>query len=650
MRSLQRLPSLPSSSRTRSAPQCPAQRTGGPQGPDRRRSRPRAGAGRRSDEALAAAADENARLESEAEDEREAGRSGPHRGRGAGRPAWRGRRAARAAAEALSALRATRAAAEHEAREAEARVARLQQQLADVDAELAALAARMAGDTQVASRQAELMAAQQRAGEAETRTLAAEERNRGALAALEAARPPLSDCETALGRLEAKRRRSTASSAPAAAACGRRSSTRSRCRRLRDGARRRAWRRSRSLLRCRGAAALGRSRATAAPILPCPRAPCRSPQFVSGAALLGRRLDQIGLVAAEDGPRLVPLLRPGQRLVTREGDLWRWDGFVAAADAPSAAAQRLAQRNRLAELDAEIAAMTGAARRPAQRADGTFRGARCRPGGRTDGADAIGARPSAPSPRHRPASMRRKRALGDLTRRQSALAEARERLASDLGEARTQTEAARAALSSTDAESEAADHVAAREAELAEPRDPGRAGAAAPWRLRGRGAAALRAAQADCRRRCQLARGGATGALDQGEMLAQREAELVGELAALESGAGQLRPAARGARRPDRDGRAAHRTASDRLAEADTAWRDADRAQRLAHDALAAAREELARIEERIKGLIAQRHQIERQVRRNPLHSGDQDRRGRRDSGPRRRCRRGRRSNGRSNG
>ena len=36
-----------------------------------------------------------------------------------------------------------------------------------------------------------------------------------------------------------------------------------------------------------------------------------------------------------------PLLKPGQRLVSREGDLWRWDGFVAAADAPTPAARRL---------------------------------------------------------------------------------------------------------------------------------------------------------------------------------------------------------------------------------------------------------------------------------------------------------------------
>lgn len=68
---------------------------------------------------------------------------------------------------------------------------------------------------------------------------------------------------------------------------------------------------------------------------------------------LARRLAQIGIVEAGDGKRLQALLAPGQRLVSREGALWRWDGFTASADAPTAAAQRLAQKNRLAELDAE---------------------------------------------------------------------------------------------------------------------------------------------------------------------------------------------------------------------------------------------------------------------------------------------------------
>ena len=36
------------------------------------------------------------------------------------------------------------------------------------------------------------------------------------------------------------------------------------------------------------------------------------------------------------------LLKPGQRLVSRDGDLWRWDGFAADAHAPTGAARRLA--------------------------------------------------------------------------------------------------------------------------------------------------------------------------------------------------------------------------------------------------------------------------------------------------------------------
>ncbi|MER9644806.1 chromosome segregation protein SMC [Mesorhizobium sp. M0239] len=74
---------------------------------------------------------------------------------------------------------------------------------------------------------------------------------------------------------------------------------------------------------------------------------------VHAPAQLARRLAQVGIVESSDGRRLQPLLAPGQRLVSREGALWRWDGFTASADAPTAAAQRLAQKNRLAELDAE---------------------------------------------------------------------------------------------------------------------------------------------------------------------------------------------------------------------------------------------------------------------------------------------------------
>jgi chromosome segregation protein len=79
-------------------------------------------------------------------------------------------------------------------------------------------------------------------------------------------------------------------------------------------------------------------------------------QHVSVPQVLERRMSQIGLVDAESGPRLQPQLRPGQRLVTLDGDLWRWDGFRAwAEDQPSAAAMRLEQLNRLEALKQETA-------------------------------------------------------------------------------------------------------------------------------------------------------------------------------------------------------------------------------------------------------------------------------------------------------
>ncbi|PCD76510.1 chromosome segregation protein SMC [Pseudothioclava arenosa] len=72
--------------------------------------------------------------------------------------------------------------------------------------------------------------------------------------------------------------------------------------------------------------------------------------------VLRRRISQIGLVADYDeGLRLQSLLKPGQRLVSMEGDLWRWDGFRAGAeDAPTAAALRLQQLNRLVELKRDL--------------------------------------------------------------------------------------------------------------------------------------------------------------------------------------------------------------------------------------------------------------------------------------------------------
>ncbi|WP_322867783.1 chromosome segregation protein SMC [Aquicoccus sp. G2-2] len=84
--------------------------------------------------------------------------------------------------------------------------------------------------------------------------------------------------------------------------------------------------------------------------------------FVSVPEVLVRRMGQIGLVDPEEGPRLQAELQPGQRLVSTEGDLWRWDGYRAwAEDAPSAAALRLQQINRLEALKQQMEAATARA-------------------------------------------------------------------------------------------------------------------------------------------------------------------------------------------------------------------------------------------------------------------------------------------------
>ncbi len=83
---------------------------------------------------------------------------------------------------------------------------------------------------------------------------------------------------------------------------------------------------------------------------------------VSVPDVLARRMGQIGLVDPDEGAHLQSLLQPGQRLVSQEGDLWRWDGYRAwAEDGPSAAALRLEQLNRLEDLKQQVARATARA-------------------------------------------------------------------------------------------------------------------------------------------------------------------------------------------------------------------------------------------------------------------------------------------------
>ncbi|MEM8749362.1 MAG: AAA family ATPase [Pseudomonadota bacterium] len=155
--------------------------------------------------------------------------------------------------------------------------------------------------------------------------------------------------------------------------------------------------------------------------------------FVAAPGELGRRLSQIGVVSVEDGHRLFSSLLPGQRLVSVEGDLWRWDGYRASAEAPTAAALKLERRNRLAELDQEAVAATQTLRaresdlqgktNAAQEAQTELRAAR----------EATRANQNELGQARRDLSAAEK-SVSDLSNRQSALEEAKIRLNSSLEE------------------------------------------------------------------------------------------------------------------------------------------------------------------------------------------------------------------------
>jgi chromosome segregation protein len=190
--------------------------------------------------------------------------------------------------------------------------------------------------------------------------------------------------------------------------------------------------------------------ARSAPEAPAPLPEGAEPlsDFVRGPAALGARLGQIGVVPDEaTGAALSPRIAQGQRLVSREGALWRWDGFRVAAGAPTPAAVRLGQRNRVGELRE---AVTGAETR-LEEARGRFHAAQQAAG---DAAAAF-----------REAERAARRVLGELdaareghavlvregaarSSRLAALEEAQQRLAADLAETQSELEAARAALES----------------------------------------------------------------------------------------------------------------------------------------------------------------------------------------------------------
>ena len=331
-------------------------------------------------------------------------------------------------------------------------------------------------------------------------------------------------------------------------------------------------------------AAAERHWAGAAPAAGDPGAPAGSSALaghVEAPAVLARRLAQVFV-----GDDIGQPLAVGQRLVTRDGALRRWDGFVARPGA-SGAAERLERVNRLAALEAarpELAAAVDAAATERARIDQAIAEARAaaeaarralvtaderaREAGRAeDRAAAAGERLVA----QRAELDRRGTRLAEEHREAAAAVTAAEAAVAALpdaevigtrvtalrGEAMTLRDAAAAARAERAMLDQALDELRARQA--------AGSGEAKSWRARA-GDAARRIADMDKRER-EL-----TGEAD---ALAERPDALAAEIAALDADAAAARTAADTAQAAERDAEAAlarteaaARAASEALAEA----------------------------------------------------------------------------------
>jgi chromosome segregation protein len=334
---------------------------------------------------------------------------------------------------------------------------------------------------------------------------------------------------------------------------------------------------------------------------------------VKAPAQLARRLAQIGVVARDDGPRLARALRPGQRLVSRDGDLWRWDGFAAAAHAPTGAARRLAERNRLAEIEAELQiaraevdarkVVVARAQDDVTAAAETESAARARWRQLQHAADGT-------RDRHSGAE----REFGRIAARRSALTEAAARLASGLAEAEAaiaESQAAHGRLASVDklerelggvrdklssergqlAEVRAEAQGLAREIELAERRLSAIADDAKAWSERKEGAAAQIATLTT---RATETRNERASLEDTPRIYLEKRRALISEIEAAEG---------------------VRREAANRLAEGENTLAEADRAARTALEAMGEARADAARAEERYVAAKRRINEIAHEIR-----------------------------------
>jgi chromosome segregation protein len=334
---------------------------------------------------------------------------------------------------------------------------------------------------------------------------------------------------------------------------------------------------------------------------------------VGAPAALTRSLRQIGLVSASDAQRLMPFLKPGQRLVTREGAVFRWDGHVTGADAPSAAALRLSQKNRLSELQAEVELARDILMEAGERLEVAAEAIRAGEGRLADARDRsrLSARNLGEA---RDALAAAERASGELIRRRAVVAEAASQLQAQIEEVTIQDENARIEIE--DAPDLSAIELRMRDQQLDVATDRS---ALAEARARHEGLNR----ENEARQRRILAiqqerdtwQQRAASAEEHIQTLRDREEEARDEAAALELAPDEFDDKRRALMSELQKMEEARRFAADRLAEAEAVLREADRHAVTALSALAESREKRGRAEERLVSARERRLESELRIR-----------------------------------
>jgi chromosome segregation protein len=328
---------------------------------------------------------------------------------------------------------------------------------------------------------------------------------------------------------------------------------------------------------------------------------------------LSRRLAQIGVVPRERGPELVSQLKTGQRLVSPEGDVWRWDGFVAAAHAPTGAARRLAERARLADIENELEQARGDAAAKRQALESAQADLAAASSAESSAREALReSRRNLDAARERHANTERE--INRHAARRSALTEAQSRLTADRSEAHGAHEAAMAALAELPASLDTETKLATVRTEI-----DGHRRVAAQVRAEAQ-ALAREAELADRRVQAILAERGEwqnrqQSAASQIATIEARLSEVKAERAELDNAPAIFTEKRRALITEIEHAESGRRAAADALASAENVMAETDRAAKISLEALSSAREACARAEERMDGARRRLEDIEREIR-----------------------------------